>query len=227
MSAQRPYVSPEDAQRYHGERVEARQAEKRDPLNDLDRAHRASHSHDAALAAILGHIIGDKPKAPSDTASHIIGNMLASAFLLDALGVPVPASLTRRPKDAFLGMEGIGSALDAAPPFLKFWQKLNADRAAGGLGEAIYKEAKEAFNGGPTPRGALTFIGKEWDGLRAVPAHPYEGKRAYHGEFRQVSDEGTVWRVVANTTGPICYATAEAAIHGARHAKLHSENTKS
>jgi len=121
-----------------------------------------------------------------------------------------------------LGMEGILSAIDAEPPFLKFWQKLNDERAARGEPEAGYKTAREAFTGGPTPAGALTFIGKKWDGLRAVPAG-----MNYYGEFRQVTEDGTVWHVVSDKSGPRVYMTPEAALDGAAIAKRHSEEHKS
>lgn len=128
-----------------------------------------------------------------------------------------------------LGMDGIHSAIDAKPDFLKFWQKLNDDRAADGEDEASYGEAKTVFSGGPTPSGALTFIGKEWEGLRAVPAKTHEGRKTYHGEFRSIAAEGnSIWNVVSNTaTLPIAYANAEAALSGARHARIHSEARKS
>lgn len=126
-----------------------------------------------------------------------------------------------------LGMEGIHSAIDAQPPFLKFWQKLNDERDAKNLGEASYGEAKQAFTGGPTPVGALTFVGKDWDGLRAIPATSPHG-RTYHGEFRQTLIDGSsVWRLVASQSGTIAYATPEAALNGARHARIHSEAKQS
>jgi hypothetical protein len=121
----------------------------------------------------------------------------------------------------------VHSAIDAEPPFLKFWLRLNEERAARGEGEAFYKEAKEAFLGGPTPVGALTFVGKEWDGVRAVPMKAYEGRKSYRGEFRQVSDNGTVWRTVHSSSGEIAYASPEAALAGALTAKNHSETHKS
>jgi hypothetical protein len=165
--------------------------------------------------------------------------LFALAALLDTMGVPAAASFAkprtladrprqhadaRRAKAEHLGMEGILSAIDAEPPFLKFWQKLNDERAARGEPEAGYKIAREAFAGGPTPEGALTFIGKKWDGLRAVPA----SMETYHAEFRQVSaDDGTVWHVVSDHTGPISFPSPEAALGAALRAKTHMEAHKS
>ena len=126
--------------------------------------------------------------------------------------------------DRFLGMDGIHAAIGAKPDFIAFWAKLNEQRADRGEGEALYREAKLAFSGGETPVGSLTFIGKEWDGLRAIPATSPHGK-TYHGEFRSVAPDGnSIWNVVSNTTElPIAYATAEAALNGARHARIHAE----
>jgi hypothetical protein len=149
----------------------------------------------------------------------IVAGILADLFIDAAL----ESVLNPRPAPRHSGMEGIHSAIDAEPPFPKFWQKLNDDAAAHGRPELGYGQAKEAFLGGPTPAGALTFIGKEYDGLRAIPAKPYDGHKTYYGEFRQVSDNGTIWRTVHNPHGPIGYASPEAALYGARHAKLHME----
>jgi hypothetical protein len=171
----------------------------------------------------------------AEAAEAVLG-LFALAALLDTLGVPAPGSKPRTLADRsplndksdrvargeHLGMEGILSAIDAEPPFLKFWQRLNDERAARGEPEAGYKTARDAFNGGPTPAGALTFIGKKWDGLRAVPA----GSN-YHGEFRQVTEDGTVWHVVSDSFGPRVYTTPEAALGAADTAKRHSEEHKS
>jgi hypothetical protein len=129
------------------------------------------------------------------------------------------ADLSPRKPARHLGMEGILSAIDQQPPFIRFWAKLNDERNARGDDEATYKEAKEAFNGGPTPAGSLAFIGKEFDGLRAVPSKKLvEGGKSYHGEFRETqADESIVWRVVHSQHGPIEYSSPEAAIRGARH----------
>lgn len=169
-----------------------------------------------------------------ENAGDALAGLFVLAALLDTMGVPMPTfsqprTLADRPRQhaegrKHLGMDGILSAIDAEPPFLKFWQKFNDDLLSKGLDEATYKQAKEAFIGGPTPAGALTFIGKEFDGLRAVPTqHPVQGRKSYHGEFRQVTENGTLWRAVASQSGVIEYTTPEAALSGARHARIHSE----
>lgn len=143
---------------------------------------------------VLDKIIGDKPKTLADRSR-------------------------RNDKGDFLGMDGIHAAVGETSGFMRFWAGLNEH-----LGhEARYKEAKLSYDGGETPVGTLTFVGKEWDGLRAVPAKTYEGKKTYHGQFSSVEPEGnTMWNVVANTDEqPISYANAEAALHGARHARIH------
>lgn len=110
-------------------------------------------------------------------------------------------------------------------PLMKFWDKLNRQRLNAGRPEALYKEAREIFNGGPTPVGALTFVGE--DGVRAVPAKPYGSQRAYHGEFSELSVDGcTIWRTVHSQSGAISYLTPEAALRQAKHAKRHAEDTK-
>jgi hypothetical protein len=107
-------------------------------------------------------------------------------------------------------------------PLMKFWDKLNRQRLNAGRPEALYKEAREIFNGGPTPAGALTFVGD--DGIRAIPATPYGGRAAYHGEFREdLADGSTMWRTVHSHSGAICYTTAEAALKGAKLAQCHAE----
>jgi len=196
-----------EQQRLHGERVEARQRERNggtvrpDPLNDLDREHRASSSHPTKGDAVVAGILADL----------VLGAVLADAAR------------------TFTHLDRIHTAIDAEPPFLKFWQKLNDERAARGEEEAFYAEAKKAFLGGETPLGALTFIGKEWDGLRAVPAEPvtYLGgsRPAYHGEYRVVSDAGTVWHKAVNRhDSPIIYALPEAALLGAKLARTVKEH---
>lgn len=107
------------------------------------------------------------------------------------------------------------------PPFFEFWKKLNAKRAEEGRPEAHYKDARELFSGGPVPVGAITFVGKEWDGIRSVPATPVKelgGTRpAYHGEYRTVDQDGTEWHKVLNKHDmPIAYALPEAALIAAR-----------
>lgn len=239
-------TSSAEAQRFHGERVEARQRQN-SPSNT-----------DAIVENILNDLIsGAGPKAGAEKNADTLVEMIAVEAVLDMFGVkrpddfghaktlatalvamaigskaPVPAPAPRTSlKDRlrsnpgkdhpFLGMDGILSAFDAEPPFVKFWQKFNDEREARGEGEARYSEAKAAFLGGATPTGALTFVGKDWDGLRAVPAKPVKhlgGQRpAYHGEYREVTDNGTVWHKVTNELGlPIAYGLPEAALVNAK-----------
>jgi hypothetical protein len=107
------------------------------------------------------------------------------------------------------------------PPFFRFWKKLNAGLAAAGKPDTDHRTAMTAFEGGPTPVGALTFIGKQWDGIRAVPTGYANG---YNGEFRQVTEDGTIWRMVHSHTGPREFTSAEGALYSARQAKKHSED---
>lgn len=199
--------SARDAQRFHGERVEARHAERNfDPLNDLDRSHRAAHQGRAAAAGFVAALVIE---AALDEAARRSGHRTAPP--------------------RFHGMDGILSAIDLASgsPLMRFWRHLNAERAEQGLDEANYGEAKRAFEGGPTPEGALTLVGR--DDIRAVPV---PGSRAsgpygtYYGEFKQTGDHGnTIWRVAADKHGKsIAYGTAEAALRGATIGKHHSQS---
>jgi hypothetical protein len=101
-------------------------------------------------------------------------------------------------------------------PFQKFWAEHP------GLN---YDQIKEARAGGKTPIGAITFIGKEWDSIRAVPAKPVEylgGVRpAYHGEYRAEACDGSLsWvKVVNQNADPISYQIPEAALTAARARK--------
>jgi hypothetical protein len=199
-----------DAQRYHGERVDARQGQTHADLK-REGAFKTRHPLDLPEGLITELVIG------AALESIIFG----PRTLADRTAEHKAAGYTPGVQDR------IHSAIDVLPPFLKFWERLNAERAKLGQEEAFYKDAKEAFNGGPTPDGALTFIGKKWDGVRAVPASDVQSRKAYHGEFREVTDNGTVWRVVANTYGSISYATPEAALGGALLAKVHLEANKS
>lgn len=181
-----------DQQRFHGERVDARQAQR--------------NGEDAARTATI-----QKAEVVKK-----LDELLFTAILLDILASAGP--------DEPEPQERIDPIDNNEPPFFKFWAKLNAGLIASGKSEAGYRQAREAFSGGTTPVGALTFIGKQWDGLRAVPAKPVTelgGVRpAYHGEYRIVSDEGTCWhKVVNDDEGPIVYKIPEAAITAAEYVR--------
>lgn len=191
------YRDDAEARRFHGTRVEARQRERTyaDVLSD-DRATGRPTKEEIGF-----HILAD----------------LALAAIVEAL-VSEP---TRREPEV---QDRIHSAIDAQPPLFRFWQKLNDALTAAGKPEAGYGQAREAFNGGKTPVGAITFVGKEWDGIRAVPAEPVKhlgGNRpAYHGEYREVTGEGTVWHKVKNVDlKPIVYKLPEAALVAAKECK--------
>lgn len=174
-----------DAQKFHGQRVEARQAERE----------------------------GGRPK----TKFSRFDDLFFAALLLD-----VVAQASYREPASQERIDPIDEV--SQPPLFRFWEKLNARLRAAGKPDADYGTAKRAFEGGATPEGALTFIGKKWDGLRAVPVSTYhQDKIAYHGEFREVSDNGTVWRTVHNKNGPISYISPEVALCNARLAREHSK----
>jgi hypothetical protein len=68
------------------------------------------------------------------------------------------------------------------------------------------------------PHGALTFVGKKGEGIRAIPARH---SKAYHAEFR----EGSAWWIVHNQRGAVVYSTAEDALRGASAAKLRARKS--
>jgi hypothetical protein len=130
--------------------------------------------------------------------NDMVGGIIAEIVVLDTL-----ATLQDR----------IQPGIDHGP-FLAFWQELNAQREREGRDEVLYKEAKMLFEGGPTPHGALTFIGKEWEGIRAVP---YAGK--YHGQYREVTERGTVWHTCKKPSGPVEFTSVEDALNDAREVR--------
>ncbi len=172
--------------------------------------------NDALLESIFNAIVGDKPKTAAQKISGMVDEIFLTAFILDV----IRNSDHKEPEH----QERIHSAIDAQPPFIQFWERLNGGLLAAGKPEAGYGQAREAFLGGKTPVGSLTFVGKEWDGLRAVPAEPVKylgGTRpVYHGEHREVTGHGTLWHKVINDTDePIVYKLPEAALTAARDAK--------
>lgn len=198
FAARSPEVTARQRQA-HGERVEARQ-ERGDPFVGFDQAHRGSLAHKR----------------------RVMDDLFFGALILGLL-----ASNPVEPDH----QERIHSAIDAQPPFFKFWQKLNAKLLEMGKSEAGYGDAKIAFMGGVTPLGAITFIGKEWDGLRAVPSEPVTrlgGNRPfYHGEYREVTELGTVWHKVSGNNGaPIKFALPEAALVAAKDHRAEKINKK-
>jgi hypothetical protein len=196
---------------------------------------------DAILDDILNDFVGGKRETAATKTAELFGEMIANAIILEALGIERPdtyaeaerlvRSLTGeppktqpapqpQPKPNYTHQDGVDFAIEGNP-FVKFWRKLNDNRVARGLPELMYGEAKRSFEGGATPDGAITFVGGDWNGLRAVPVNSTDDKRTYHGEFRETTAEGNmVWRRVHNEYGPIAFKTAEAALHGANRAKL-------
>lgn len=53
------------------------------------------------------------------------------------------------------------------------------------------------------------------DGIRAISLGGVQGKPAWHGEYRGLSDSGT-WYKVRNVDEPLCYSTPEYALAAAR-----------
>lgn len=213
-----------EEQRFHGERVEARHAERTaqpsgkgyDALNEFDRSHRRQNGRTPDLEALIfgsPDLIfgGSRPgPTPDQKTAEALGELLALAFIVDLVGsLPTTEPETQERITPF----------DAGdPPFFAFWKNLNAKLARTGRPEAGYKTARDAFNGGPTPVGALTFIGKAYDGLRAVPVSLSSFPRSYSGEYREVTAHGTRWHKVKNNSDlAISYETPEAAITGAQY----------
>jgi hypothetical protein len=114
--------------------------------------------------------------------------------------------------------ERIESAIDHKldSPFVRFWAKLNSDRAIRGEPEALYGDARRAFSGGPTPVGSLTLV-ERGEGLRAVPVErSFANRVTWHGEYREVSAEGVKWHRVKHGDGSdVVYADPTDAITSA------------
>lgn len=183
-------------------------------LENLDRIRL---SGDEILEAILG---GGKLRGPSQEEAET--EALFGILLIDALINARPKSQARPDNtgpatgDETGGVKPTAPQKSALPPFETFWsqrQHLN------------YGEAKKLYAGGETPVGAITFVGKEWDGIRAVPAKPvaYLGgaRPAYHGQFRVANLDGShTWRTVINQNDDaISYQIPEAALTAARDRK--------
>lgn len=183
--------SPSETQRTHGERVEARQAQRR--VWDGTDAH----------ARVLNAAKGD------DAFKAHFHRMMPfySDYVKDVAG-----------GDPYWSKRA---------PSYQEWEDHQAAKADGlfflALLERLIASApKKAADPAPVveetaPLGALTFIGKKWDGLRAVPATPVQylgGSRpAYHGEYRERTEHGIVWHKVANGAAKvISYALPEAAL---------------
>jgi hypothetical protein len=213
------HTTPEETQRKHGERVEARKRLngpfEDDILSALGLTERDQLSPELRL---LNNILG--PSRPARRPGKDIVNDLLGAIIAGDLISTIVAADKRQREPGFMDRLDT-SAMFEEPPFVKFWQKLNDQLKAAGKPEAGFSMAREAFLGGPTPVGAMTFVGKEWDGVRAVPATPvaYLGgtRPAYHGEYRSVTDDGTKWlKVVNKHDQPISYALPEAALIAAK-----------
>lgn len=207
------HTTPEETQRFHGERVEARQRERAD--TSFFRYNASDHrvSQDETPEEFLARVTGQPSRREQAKLNHA-ADALFTAILLDIIA----HAATEEPEtqERITPFDNTNE-----PPFFKFWEKLNAGLRAAGKPEAGYKAAKTAFDGGETPVGSLTFVGKEWDGLRAVPGR--DGQ-CYYGEFRVVNDDGTIWNVVANKHGlKIAYVSAEEALKSAKLARQHSE----
>lgn len=212
------HIPSETIQAYHGARVEARQAERRDARFF------ATHRGDAGTL-----LRGDETGGIDDLLARLSGRPKRTAqddvsetlFALALLGIL--ADTTRKEPAPQERIDPIDANL---PPLFQFWNRLNTELEAAGKPHADYKTARTAFSGGATPEGSLTFIGKDWEGLRAIPGKDLvNGRVAYNGQFREVSEQGTVWRTVHSLHGPVAFASPEAALNSAKLARAHSKKT--
>lgn len=159
----------------------------------------------------------NRDNRPSAAAKAAVGDLLAGLLI----GAAIEDMLGSIAQDPPSHQDRIQPGIDQ-PPFIEFWADLNKQREWDGKPEALYKEARSLFNGGETPIGAMTFIGKQWDGLRAVPSKPVTylgGERpAYHGEYREVTRLGVKWHKVLTINGdPVSYQIPEAAVNAAEY----------
>lgn len=206
-AARDPEVIAEQRRR-HGERVEARQAQNAS-AKDKTTLHPAEFVADIFFTLLVGALVN-------------------SIITQDA--EPGPADAPADPVESAKTEPEFTS-------FFEYWGDLNARRARAGLPEANFGEAKKIFKlkqtygaesdhvkSDETPLGALVFVGKEWDGTRAVPSEPvtYLGgaRPAYHGEYRVETPIGVKWFKVANHNhDPIVYKLPEAALIAAKAQK--------
>jgi hypothetical protein len=209
----------DEQRRIHGERVEARQAERRD---------KNFFNEDRVLPEIVVGILADFERQHRNGKVHTDNEIKATASLLADLTVAgLVGSLISNDKGRQL-IEDIAPeiisgkpTLPDEPPFIKFWAKLNNGLREEGKPEVGYGAAREAFTGGPTPVGALTFIGKKFDGIRAVPSDPQAHiggtHLGYYGEYREVTEEGTRWHQVLDKHAEksIVFGTPESALNAA------------
>ena len=168
-----PY-DPTQTQKAHGERVEARQRERAEGLKReaevAEARKRETKSKDEDVDALIGLFM-----------DIVLHDALHSLF--------TPGKLAARQAEAPLPKEVV--------EFTDFWEGLNAHCRAAGRPEPLYGEARELYLGSKTPQGALTFVGKPGDGIRAVPA----GK-GYYAEYHVSTPNGSIWRKVRQDITP-------------------------
>lgn len=212
-------------------------------LASLDQGERvkADHAFDRAGEELANaHAFPELSKAESKAADAFF-----KLLLLDIIAHAVES----KPKEPE-HQERIHSAIDHAidAPFMTFWATLNSVHTEIGQPEVGYGKARRLFKqyqsdmkdgtflGMPLPpkAGAVADAGEtggfpsthELDDptTRFKADGVYQGLPIYRGEFK---DDAGEWRRVHSKTGPIAYATPEAAIAGAQFARSLSNTTKS
>jgi hypothetical protein len=182
----------------------------------------ANRSFESNLAAknrrdaILASILSDRARSPREGSDGVLASILSDRSREGSFGTKGDAVLAAILTDLVMGA-AIKSILFSPGPACLDEDEPEADAAAEDDPEDDPEDEVEAA--APAPVGSLTFIGKDFEDLRAIPAPLHDGHRAYHGEFRH----GSVWRTVHSSGGAISYASPEAAIFGARNAKNHCE----
>lgn len=231
----RIHTTPEATQAFHGERVEARQAERRDTrffADDQERLgailkHGIHQAHGRPnsineIEALLADLSGRPKKTPEQGADELL-DLLFSLALIEVISQAADKGTVKHFDTADRNPE---PGFDPSP-FGRYWAKLNEGLSAAGKENATYAHAREAFTGGATPDGALTFIGKDWEGLRAIPAAKLDnGRVGYRAQFREEQRDGSlVWRTVHSQHDAIKYVSVEGALIGAKSARNHAKRT--
>ena len=99
--------------------------------------------------------------------------------------------------------------------FCVLWAERNAECKAQGVPELNFREARREFGFDAPPSGAVTFC-SNGENIRAFPGKAPEGGRVWYAQYRQVSANGALWRMIKDANKqPICYVGAHEALTAA------------
>ena len=103
--------------------------------------------------------------------------------------------------------------------FCVFWAERNAERMAQGAPELNFREARREFGFDAPPPGAVTFC-SDGEDIRAFPGMAPKGRKVWYAQYRQVSANGALWRMIRDTDRqPVRYVGATDALTAAMLAR--------